>query len=116
MNNDYTHWEMYAIGGSQDPTFISQGNRFNAPRVTNPKHNATEVTKREYTPESEWKSWLWKSEGDLLLNHAFFVESGDLNMVLPYSTRELIEAKPGEFVASLTLYAGTLDCFEGKPC
>lgn len=31
MNNDYSHWEMYAIGGSADPTINSQGNRFLAP-------------------------------------------------------------------------------------
>ncbi|KAG5536696.1 hypothetical protein RHGRI_024201 [Rhododendron griersonianum] len=28
VNNDYTHWLMYAIGGSHNPTIISQGNRF----------------------------------------------------------------------------------------
>jgi pectate lyase len=31
VNNDYTHWEMYAIGGSAEPTINSQGNRYNAP-------------------------------------------------------------------------------------
>lgn len=31
VNNDYTHWEMYAIGGSNHATLISQGNRFIAP-------------------------------------------------------------------------------------
>lgn len=31
VNNDYTHWEMYAIGGSASPTIYSQGNRFLAP-------------------------------------------------------------------------------------
>jgi pectate lyase len=31
VNNDYTHWRMYAIGGSKHPTIISQGNRFIAP-------------------------------------------------------------------------------------
>lgn len=31
VNNDYTHWLMYAIGGSQHPTIVSQGNRFIAP-------------------------------------------------------------------------------------
>jgi len=31
VNNDYTHWEMYAIGGSAEPTINSQGNRFVAP-------------------------------------------------------------------------------------
>ena len=31
VNNDYTHWLMYAIGGTSAPTIISQGNRFIAP-------------------------------------------------------------------------------------
>lgn len=31
VNNDYTHWEMYAIGGSAEPTINSQGNRYLAP-------------------------------------------------------------------------------------
>jgi pectate lyase len=31
VNNDYTHWLMYAIGGSSNPTIISQGNRYIAP-------------------------------------------------------------------------------------
>ncbi|MBA0819522.1 hypothetical protein Gohar_025506, partial [Gossypium harknessii] len=31
VNNDYTHWKMYAIGGSTHPTIISQCNRFIAP-------------------------------------------------------------------------------------
>jgi len=31
VNNDYTHWEMYAIGGSANPTINSQCNRFAAP-------------------------------------------------------------------------------------
>lgn len=31
VNNDYSHWEMYAIGGSAAPTINSQGNRFLAP-------------------------------------------------------------------------------------
>lgn len=43
MNNDYTHWEMYAIGGSADPTINSQGNRYLAP--TNPF--AKEVSEKE---------------------------------------------------------------------
>ena len=31
VNNDYTKWGMYAIGGSASPTILSQGNRFLAP-------------------------------------------------------------------------------------
>lgn len=30
INNDYSQWKMYAIGGSAHPTIISQGNRFKA--------------------------------------------------------------------------------------
>ncbi|KAJ8563251.1 hypothetical protein K7X08_031703 [Anisodus acutangulus] len=52
VNNDYTHWLMYAIGGSQNPTILSQGNLFIAP----PNPNAKEVTKRDYAPESVWKN------------------------------------------------------------
>lgn len=44
VNNDYTHWEMYAIGGSANPTINSQGNRYAAPKnpfakevITQPK-------------------------------------------------------------------------------
>lgn len=37
VNNDYTHWEMYAIGGSADPTINSQGNRYLAPTDSNAK-------------------------------------------------------------------------------
>lgn len=37
VNNDYTQWIMYAIGGSQHPTILSQGNRFIAPQNPNAK-------------------------------------------------------------------------------
>lgn len=40
VNNDYTEWEMYAIGGSANPTINSQGNRYIAP----PDPNAKEVS------------------------------------------------------------------------
>lgn len=34
VNNEYISWGMYAIGGSSNPTILSQGNRFFAPRNT----------------------------------------------------------------------------------
>ncbi|KAL5058672.1 hypothetical protein RYX36_030276 [Vicia faba] len=49
VNNDYTHWEMYAIGGSANPTINSQGNRFVAPDDRFSK----EVTKHEAAPNFE---------------------------------------------------------------
>ncbi|KAK4779945.1 hypothetical protein SAY87_016051 [Trapa incisa] len=116
VNNDYTHWVDYAIGGSQNPTIISQGNRFIAPDVTDPKHNATEVTKREYATKSEWKNWLWRSEGDLMMNKAFFVPSGNPRAAIPFSRADVISAKPGTFVTRLTRFAGALNCRVGRPC
>ncbi|KGN64253.1 pectate lyase isoform X1 [Cucumis sativus] len=110
VNNDYTHWLMYAIGGSHNPTIISQGNRFIAP----PNPNCKEVTKRVYAPESEWRSWNWRSEGDLMMNGAFFIQSG--NPIKRYSKKDVIHSKPGTFVTRLTRFAGPLKCKKNQPC
>ncbi|KAF5741011.1 pectate lyase [Tripterygium wilfordii] len=112
VNNDYTHWLMYAIGGSQHPTIISQGNRFIAP----PDINAKQVTKRDYSPESVWKSWSWRSEGDLMMNGAYFVQSGHPKSSRRFSNADMIKAKPGTYVTRLTRFAGSLNCVVGKPC
>ncbi|RZC64244.1 hypothetical protein C5167_007932 [Papaver somniferum] len=112
LNNDYTHWLMYAIGGSRNPTIISQGNRFIAP----PDTNAKEVTHRVFATEDVWKQWTWRSQNDLMMNGAFFVESGDITPSLPYSKQDMISSKPGTFVTRLTRFAGAINCFVGKPC
>ncbi|KAK7354200.1 hypothetical protein VNO80_19659 [Phaseolus coccineus] len=109
VNNDYTHWLMYAVGGSQQPTIISHGNRFVAPQ----DRNAKEVTKRDYAPESEWKNWNWRSEGDLFENGAFFVESG--KKVTKFPKTDII-AQSGKSVAALTKDAGPIKCILNKPC
>lgn len=44
VNNDFTEWKMYAIGGSADPTINSQGNRYIAP----PNADSKEVTYSKY--------------------------------------------------------------------
>lgn len=43
VNNDYTHWQLYAIGGSMHPTIISQGNKFIAPNNIYLKQVKTEA-------------------------------------------------------------------------
>ncbi|TMW90279.1 hypothetical protein EJD97_015972 [Solanum chilense] len=111
VNNDYTHWLMYAVGGSQQPTILSQGNRFIAP----PNPNAKEVTKREYSPESVWKNWVWRSQGDLMMNGAFFVESGDPNHKFTTGP-DMIHPRAGSDAGRLTRFSGSLNCIEGKPC
>ncbi|AQK80371.1 Pectate lyase precursor [Zea mays] len=111
VNNDYTHWLMYAIGGSRNPTIISQGNRFRAVDDSRFK----EVTKREYTQYSEYKNWVWKSQDDLFLNGAFFNQSGGQNE-RKYDRLDLIQAKGGQYAESLTRYAGALNCRVGRKC
>ncbi|KAG5535058.1 hypothetical protein RHGRI_022989 [Rhododendron griersonianum] len=115
VNNDYTHWEMYAIGGSSNPTIISQGNRFIAP----PNPRAKEVTKRETTKEV-WQNWTWTSEGDLMMNGAFFVESGDRNgaykALSRFESKASTKAQPGTATAVITRFAGPLACIPRRPC
>ncbi|KAL9259836.1 putative pectate lyase 15 [Drosera capensis] len=111
VNNDYTHWEMYAIGGSANPTINSQGNRYLAPR--NP--SAKEVTKRVDTAQSEWDGWNWRSEGDMLLNGAYFTPSG-AGASAPYARASSLGAKSSSMVGSMTADAGPLSCRSGHLC
>ncbi|XP_020572539.1 pectate lyase-like [Phalaenopsis equestris] len=111
VNNDYTHWRMYAVGGSQHPTVISQGNRYIAPH----DGNAKEVTKRDYATDEVWRKWTWRSQGDLMMNGAYFVESGE-EFVSGYARQDVMKARPGTFVTRLTRYAGALGCRIGLPC
>ncbi|KAK8278303.1 hypothetical protein V6Z12_D09G033700 [Gossypium hirsutum] len=107
VNNDYTHWEMYAIGGSTHPTIISQGNRFIAPNDP----FAKEITHVIYALESKWKNWVWRSEGDLFMNGAFFRTSKpSSSFQFTFNKKDMIEAKPGTFVGRLTHFVGALNC------
>ncbi|XP_027905068.1 probable pectate lyase P59 [Vigna unguiculata] len=109
VNNDYTHWLMYAVGGSQQPTIISQGNRFVAPEDI----NAKEVTKRTQATKEVWKDWNWRSEGDLFVNGAYFVESGKKVTATPKTD---VIAQSAKSVAILTQDAGPIKCVVNKPC
>ncbi|KAK9158619.1 hypothetical protein Scep_005193 [Stephania cephalantha] len=101
VNNDFTQWEMYAIGGSANPTINSQGNRYTAP--TNP--NAKEVTKRVDTADRAWANWDWSSTGDILVNGAFFVPSGP-GAGAKYSKAYSVEPKSAGLIDRLTMNAG----------
>ncbi|KAH9681130.1 hypothetical protein WN943_029461 [Citrus x changshan-huyou] len=111
VNNDYTHWEMYAIGGSANPTINSQGNRYNAPLNA----FAKEVTKRVDTAASQWKGWNWRSEGDLLLNGAYFTPSG-AGASASYARASSLGAKSSSMVGSITSGAGALTCRKSRQC
>ncbi|OMO81804.1 Pectate lyase/Amb allergen [Corchorus capsularis] len=103
VNNDFTQWEMYAIGGSGNPTINSQGNRYTAP--INP--NAKEVTKRVDTSEGDWKDWNWRSEGDIMVNGAFFVASGQ-GVEVKYEKAYSVEPKSAVLIEQLVMHAGVL--------
>ncbi|EPS66620.1 hypothetical protein M569_08154, partial [Genlisea aurea] len=116
VNNDYTHWNMYAIGGSSAPTIISQGNRYIAP-PDDVNMYAKEVTKRDYAPESVWQSWTWRSDGDVFMRGAYFTQSGDPNYMSKHPERyDLMQAADGSNVAAITRFAGALLCKVGAPC
>ncbi|XP_019167209.1 PREDICTED: pectate lyase-like [Ipomoea nil] len=115
VNNDYTKWEMYAIGGSSRPTIVSQGNRFKA--SSNPF--TKQVTKREIVSKNVWKNWQWRSEGDLFLNGAYFVESGEelhhYNNTR-FNNTNRIRHRPASYVGRLTRTSGALKCKVGRFC
>ncbi|KAM1122375.1 hypothetical protein ACFX2I_003937 [Malus domestica] len=109
VNNDYTHWEMYAIGGSAEPTINSQGNRYLAPNNA----FAKEVTHR--VDPNDWTHWNWRSEGDLMLNGAYFIASGT-GSGASYARASSLGAKSSSLVGSITASAGVLSCRRGYQC
>ncbi|PKU80144.1 Putative pectate lyase 2 [Dendrobium catenatum] len=108
-NNRYDGWEMYAIGGSSNPTILSEGNYYVAPN----NRDAKEVTKRE---EGNWKNWKWRSTKDLFLNGAYFVPSGWGSCTPVYSSSQQFYVATGSMVPLLTANAGVLSCSMAKPC
>ncbi|KAI5078350.1 hypothetical protein GOP47_0006021 [Adiantum capillus-veneris] len=112
VNNDYTHWEMYAIGGSAAPTINSKGNRYTAPA----NRFAKSVTMRIGAPEGEWERWDWRSEGDMFVNGAYFTPSGAGGMSTNYEKAASIGPKSSSLVSILTANAGVLSCKGGSAC
>ncbi|GFP91828.1 probable pectate lyase 12 [Phtheirospermum japonicum] len=103
VNNDFTEWQMYAIGGSAGPTINSQGNRYTAPT----DNNAKEVTKRVDTDEGQWSGWNWRTDGDIMVNGAFFVPSGE-GLSMQYAKASSVEPKSAGLIDQLTMNAGVL--------
>ncbi|CAL9164858.1 unnamed protein product [Musa hybrid cultivar] len=104
VNNDFTAWQMYAIGGSANPTINSQGNRYIAP--TNPGAKEASQSKVE-TEESDWSGWNWRTEGDVMVNGAFFVASGQ-GLEAKYAKAWSVEPKSAALIDQLTGNAGVL--------
>lgn len=118
FNNDYVEWSMYAVGGSADPTIISENNRYQA------SDSVKEVTKRDCNEgPSYWSGWKWQSRGDLFLNGAYFVESGEGggSQYKPIHSDHFEDmassaSSSSSFVPSMTASSGALSCSPNRPC
>ena len=73
------------------------------------------VTKRVDTWNGEWKHWNWRSEGDLLLNGAYFTPSG-AGAAASYARASSLGAKSSSLVGTITSTAGALSCRRGYRC
>ncbi|KAL1829847.1 hypothetical protein ACET3Z_008259 [Daucus carota] len=112
-NNRYDQWIMYAIGGSANPTILSEGNYFLAPSDPTNK----EVTKRETQEGPDyWKNWKWRSSKDVFMNGAYFSPSGWGSCAPAYTRPQSFTVAPGTMVPLLTADAGVLDCSTSKAC
>lgn len=74
-----------------------------------------QVTKRVDTPDGRWKSWNWRSEGDLMLNGAYFRPSG-AGASTSYARASSLGAKSSSMVGTITSGAGVLGCRRGRQC
>ncbi|KAK4485064.1 hypothetical protein RD792_007672 [Penstemon davidsonii] len=110
-NNRYDQWLMYAIGGSANPTILSEGNYFAASNDA----NAKEVTKREVYAAG-WKNWKWRSTKDVFVNGAYFVPSGYGSCAPNYLKSQSFVAAAGSLAPALTSDAGPLQCFPRQQC
>ena len=133
VNNDYTHSEMYAIGGSANPTINSEGNRFLAPdnqfhkevkvhlqlmsRICSLVFNGrrismvmgnVQVTKHQDSTEGNWRSL-----GDLMLNGAFFTASG-ARASSSYAKASSMAERPSSIMGSITAASSVLNYRKGS--
>ena len=74
-----------------------------------------QVTKRENSESSEWQSWNWRSDEDLMLNGAFFTPSGQ-ETPASYIRATSMVARPASHLINTPPSAGVLDCQIGIPC
>lgn len=110
-NNFYLPWGIYAIGGSSDPTILSEGNVFVGPN---------DYTKKQVTEHkgSEISESVWRSVNDEFLHGAYFQQSG-LNKPLPmpaYKPGESFRVLRTRIVPVVTKDAGALTCISHVQC
>ncbi|CAI9780071.1 unnamed protein product [Fraxinus pennsylvanica] len=65
------------------------------------------VTKRVDTEEGEWAGWNWRTDGDILVNGAFFVPSGEV-LSTQYAKASSVEPRSADLIDLLTMNAGVI--------
>jgi len=77
-----------------------------------------QITHRNFASEQEWMKWQWRSEKDVFIDGAYFVESGEpfKKKQTPFSKKAFIQSKHGSYVRRLTRFSGFVKCIEGKKC
>lgn len=65
------------------------------------------MTKRVDTKEGDWEGWNWRTDGDVLVNGAYFVPSGQ-GLSAQYSKASSVEPKSAAMIDQLTMTAGVL--------
>ena len=63
------------------------------------------MTKRVETDERDWTDWNWRTEGDIMVNGAFFVPSG-AGLSTQYAKASSVEPKSAALIEQLTSNAG----------
>ncbi|XP_019709583.1 pectate lyase 1-like [Elaeis guineensis] len=106
-NNVYEGWREYAIGGSMNPSVLSQGNLF----IASGKRKAT-----RRIPGEGVNSWNWKSVNDAFLNGAFFKAVGVVNGLAPYQKVQSFPVANVRDVTTLTRNAGAIRCSIRSRC
>jgi len=67
------------------------------------------------TGYEEWESWNWRSDGDVMLNGAFFTPSGQKNPA-SYIKASSMVARPASYLTNNSPQAGALKCQMGYQC
>lgn len=57
--------------------------------------------------DDEWKGWNWRTEGDLMVNGAFFVPSG-AEISVQYDKASSVPPMSAYQINQLTMHAGVL--------
>lgn len=78
-----------------------------------------QVTKHELSSGDDgddWKKWNWRSEGDLMLNDAFFTTSGQETPAAYIKASSMVARPAASLLTTTPPSAGALTCQKNQLC